>query len=294
MLEPKNARIPERLLFFGQSGGGRSNAILTWMRAQPDVHFFVLDNEDAYNFLIYEDEDTNAALIEKENFTIYTVNKNDYDGTIKALEEIKRKVDEGDVVVFDKIGPHTWEATQAEYTRQVFGSEFNAYAVQMRADLEERREAAKGKNERVPGNQATFDQLRDWGVINTMMDVILQLCVDINMMAKCHIVWVADANDIRDNDKPAIRAMYRDVEEKPAGHKSLHSWPHTILHFLYDPKAGEYVLTSVKDRGSRRKKKLRDEVWGQDDTPEKSSFPEAYLVKVAGWTGGKKKKEKKQ
>jgi hypothetical protein len=292
-LAPKNARIPERFLFFGQSGGGRSNAIVTWMREQPDVHFHVIDNEDAYNFLIYEDDEINAALIEKENFTIYVVNRNDYDGNIDALEKIKKKVEAGDVVVLDKYGPYMWEATQAEFTRRVFGDEFAAYAVQMRADLEQRREDQKSKNERQSGNQPIFDQLRDWGTINTMQDEVIQLCVDINMMVKVHVVWIADTNEIRDNDKPAIRAMYKGVGEKPAGHKSCHAWPHTILHFLYDDKAGEYVITTVKDRGSRRKKKLVNVVWGTDDKPEKASFPAVYLGPVAGWTGAKKKKEKK-
>lgn len=292
-LRPKNDNLTERLLLFGQSGGGRSNAIVTWMRQDPDRHFHILDNEDAYTFLIYEDDELNAGLIEHQNFTIHTVKKNDYKGTVVALTKIRDNVEPGDVVVVDKIGPHVWEATQAQFSVEVFGSEFAAYAVQMRADLEGRREKAKAKNEHQPGNQAIFDQLRDWGTINTMMDVVLDLCVDINMMEKCHIVWIADSNDIRDNDKPAIKLMYKKVEEKPAGHKSLHSWPHSVLHFEYDPIGGEYLITGVKDRASRKSRMLDEFVWGSDDKPEKASFAAAYLGPVGGWTGVEKKKKKK-
>jgi hypothetical protein len=277
---PKHANIRERIGLFGPPGAGKSNAIITWMRRCPHLHFHIIDNDDAYNFLIYEDDERNAKLIERENFTIHVMSAGDWKGHLEMTEKLVKDVDEGDVVVLDKISP-LWAAAQNFYTQSIFGEDFNEYAITMRQGLEERRVAARNSNEREKRTEPIFDQFRDWGVINAQWKELMQHLLDVQQLGGAHLVCVADSRPVRDTDDNDIRKTYSQVGVVPEGQKGYTTFPHSVLHLVYDQRADEYLMTTVKDRGSRRANGLDEMAWGTSEEP--GDFTKVYLGPVAGW-----------
>lgn len=270
---PRVAGIRERQLFFGAPGSGKSNALMSIMRRQADDFFYILDSEDDWMFSLGEDE-ANDELLARGNFDIRVLTDNkDFDQHLETIIKIREKIKPGEFFFYDKLTP-AWQAAQDWFTNEIFGEDLADYVLEARKALEEKRKAqqkAGGKGDRTA---PVFDQLRDWGPINAQYNKIVREIQKIATVA--HVFIVADIKNIGENTKPEKVRLYRPYSGLPAGQGDIDVLPHTIIHFDHDPRAQEYTMSTVKDRGTRESKKRMDSVEWVD-------FSVSYLRDVAGW-----------
>lgn len=277
-LQPRVPNIRERIQLTGQGGTGKSNAVISIMRAIPDAHFHIIDNDGgAYNFLIYDDDELNAGIIERQNFTIHDVDPTDWVEQTEKILEVGGLVAPNDWFIFDNSTP-TWQAVTDWYTHEIFEKGYDDYAIEMRRQLEADREDARKRKEKELRTRPLYDQFRDYGVINPVYARrFLNQLVKINTTA--HVIITTEMDEIRDNDSLDVRKRWGPLKMKPRGQQKIKDchFPHTALGMTMDIKKEEWYLTSVKDRGSRftSDKKLTNEPW--------TDFSQTYLRGVAGW-----------
>lgn len=275
-LRPKAPGIHERILLVGPGGSGKSNAVITMMRRITDAHFYIIDNDDSYNFLIYEDEEQNAGIIERQNFTILSVDATDWDEQKAAIQEVQGMAQEGDWCVFD-MASETWSAVADWYTHTIFEQGYVDYAIEMRRKLEEERQEAAKKQEKEKRTQPLFDQFRDYGVINPEYKKGFYSALT-RVNSKAHVLITAEVAELNDNDPLPLRKLWGPAKCKPRGQNRLGHFPHTAIVMSCDLKTDIFSMTVVKDRGSRGARKLKDEPW--------EDFTRTYLQEVAGWKKG--------
>lgn len=272
---PKFPQLTERIGVYGQSGAGKTNFAITMMRRMTNRHFHVFDNNAAYEFCIYEDDERNAKVIAAQNFTIHSADFTDWLDQKARIAEVEAACAEGDWAVFD-LTDLAWEAVPAWYTEEFLGLDEMAYRAKIRSALEDKRveqQAAGGRGDRTA---PVFDQLRDWQHINPEYKRTMYATFERLNARGVHVLAVADAKPVSDNDDPAIRKRYRPFKERPAGQKGFTKEMQTVLHLAFDGD-DTYTMSTAKDRGSRTssEKKLDEEPWSDACT--------TYLSKVAGW-----------
>lgn len=272
---PANPRIRERQVLYGAGNSGKSTAILTLARRYSLGHIHVMDVDDAWDFMLYEDEESNKKLLDRGNYTIHHIKSNDWDGDrghLKVIKEIANEIEKGDIFVYDKINSG-WGAVQDWYDHNVFGVGHADYYMKMRQMLEDEREKSKDKGEKGKRTEPLYDQLRDWGPINAQYRLLYEAMYDITERA--HMFILTDAASINEKDDGDMKKSCQPFGAKPAGQKALFGWPHTVLYFEHDMREHTFEMSQVKDRGSRLTNQIEEVEW--DD------FTKTYLGPIAGW-----------
>lgn len=277
MYVPKLPRLTECIGVYGQGGAGKGELVIGMMRRMTDRHFHILDTDAAYEFSIYDDDERNVKVIERENFTIHPVDPHDWEMQKATIEKIEGSVERGDWAVFDHLDP-LWESVPSWYTEVFLGLNETEYKARVRLALEEKRQEQIGEGKRGDRTAPLFDQLRDYQFINpeykrTVYDAFTRL------NAKgVHVVAVAHAKPVGDNDPPGLRKRYRPFRERPGGQKDMTEAVNTMVHVSFDGDE-TYTMSIAKDRGARARheKKPMDLDWTDSD------FCREYLSPVAGW-----------
>lgn len=244
----------EKILAIGPYGAGKSYAWLSialWaQRTQSDAQFYVISTDDA----------TNRALSSAE-FSALT-NIHDYPCFVwtdfkQASAAIRPMIRPQDWLVIDLLDP-AWEAVQAYFVEQVFNEDIEDYFLQARKET-------KGAK----GNFKALDGWKDWPVINRLYKGWAN---PLFLQTKANIYATAKAEPVSaDTDDKETRLLFGPYGVKPKGQKETGNLFHSILLFTY-PKAGEYYLTTIRDRQRAVVEKL-----------PLSNFVVQYLVKLAGW-----------
>jgi hypothetical protein len=270
--------IRERQVIYGSGNAGKSTAMLTLARRYQLGHVHVLDADDAWEFMLYEDEEPNKKLLDRGNYTLHQVNDEQWDeehGHYATLLRVEEQLQPGDIVIYDKVSGG-WGAVQDWFDHKVFGMGHADYYVKMRAMLEDEREAAREGGGKGKRTAPLYDSLRDWGPINAQYRLLYATLYRINR--KAHLFLLADAAKVGDNDDGDLKKMVAPFGgNKPRGQKGLFGFPHTVLYLSHDVRAESFEISQVKDRSTRLADEKRlDEVEWED-------FTKTYLGPVAGW-----------
>ena len=270
---PKLPQLTERICAYGQNGVGKTSLAISMMRRMPDRHFHVLDTNASYEFSIYEDDERNAKVIAAQNFTIYDTDPQSWLDQVAKMAEIEAECEPGDWAVFDMMDD-LWDAIPSWYTETFLGLDETAYRQKVRMALEEKRNEQQAGGQKGDRTAPLFDQLRDYQHINpTYKRQVYGLMRRLNAKG-VHVLCLAGAKSIGDNDDVAIRKRYRPFKERPASQKALTGEMNTVLHLAWDGE-DTWTMSQAKDRGSRLREQLDEEPW--DD------FCKTYLSPIAGW-----------
>ncbi len=275
---PKNAGTRERQVIYGAGNAGKSTALLTLARRYQLGHIHVLDADDAWEFMLYEDEEPNKKLLDRGNFTIHQVNNEQWDeeqGHFGTLLRVEDELEKGDIVVYDKV-TGGWGAVQDWFDHKVFGMGHADYYIKMRAMLEDEREAVKAAGGKKDRGGPLYDQLRDWGPINAQYRLLYATLYRISR--KAHLFLLADAATVGANDDGDLKKACAPFgNNKPKGQKDMFGFPHTVIYLSHDMREQSFQMSQVKDRSTRATddKRLDEVEW--DD------FTQTYLGPIAGW-----------
>lgn len=274
--QPKFPQLRESICVYGPNGVGKTNVTITMMRRMTDRHFHIFDNNNAYDFAIFEDDERNAKIIAAENFTIHPADFTDYVDQKRVIEEIVEAVQPGDWAVFDYLDP-IWESLPGWYTEVFLGLDETEYKASVRRALEEQRQNALGKNERQQGNTPLFDRLRDYTYLNPEYKKAVYGAFSKINAKGAHVLCMASSKPVKDNDDKDIRKRYSSVGARPASQKGLTGEVNTVLYLQWDGE-DEWTMTTAKDRASRTAddKLLTDVEW--------KDFCSVYLSPVARWS----------
>lgn len=247
-------RTRERILAFGAQGTGKSNAILTVAAKTPTAQFHVIDND-------YSESYNRALDLEYQSCDNVIVHRTDPDNWAElrdTVADVVPQVGVDDWLVVDSMTP-TWAAVQSWFISEVHGQDEDAYFMEVR----KAKQAAKKDSKSL----GALEGWMDWPVINRAykrLYSMLQGC-------KGHLYMTAEMRSISEDDDKEVRGRFGPYGVKPDGQKRLGYFPSTVLLFTKS-RAGEYALTTVKDRN-----RVELEAEGFEN------FLKDYMVKVAGW-----------
>lgn len=274
--QPKFPQLRECICVYGPNGVGKTNVTITMMRRMTDRKFHIFDNNAAYEFAIYEDDERNAKIIEAQNFEIYPADATDWLDQVASIKEIERHIEPGDWAVFDFLDP-LWESLPGWYTEVFLGLDETEYKASVRRALEEQRQEAVNKSQQVKGNTPLFDRLRDYTYLNPEYKKAVYGAFRRINAKGAHVLCMATSKPIKDNDDKDMRKRFGSIGARPSSQKGLTGEVNTVLYLEWDGEE-EWTMTTAKDRASRttEEKKL-------DETPWKD-FCTAYLSPVARWS----------
>lgn len=259
----------EFILTLGVGGTGKSKALLDIARKCKDSIFYVWDNDYSYERLlatqysdIAEREDVEVPDeglgIATGNVVIMDGDLDEWTGLLEWLKLVKEHARFDDWVAVDSMTP-TWQAVQGWFSEQVFGSDIADYFLEVRMKKAESKDKKKALG--------ALDGWMDWPVINKQYAKLYSALLNI----RCHKYVTAEQDKIGDDDDAEVKKLFGVYSVKPRGQKALGHRPMTVL-ILSKSRAGEYAVTTVKDRG---RMEMEDEEIGD--------FAIDYLKTVAGW-----------
>lgn len=263
-LQPKYPNLKERICLFGPEGAGKTRAVCSVMKACKDTFFHIIDNDDSFDRILYSEEF--IEVVDRGNYAKHDVDFGNWTQQLELAIKLGEEAERGQFLVFDNTTP-TWQvAIPAWYTELIWGKGYDQYLIVMRIRLEGERENARGTDKKEKRTNPTFDQFRDYGVINPEYKKLYRVFLNTN----AHVIFTAHVANVRDTDDAQIRKTYGMF--KPAGQGDIGKIPHTSLLLRCNPQKREWTMTSFKDR----QRELVDEV-------EFGDFAKDYLRKIAGW-----------
>jgi hypothetical protein len=252
MLRPADDRLLERILAFGPAGTGKSTAgasiAALAQKTGSDARFHVVDTDLAWDRMLAEgypglaNVDVHVAL--------------EWPEYREALAKIRSIVRPQDWVVVDLIS-NAWETVQSYFTEQVFDQDVGDYFLQVRKEMK----AGSKKLE-------TFSGWVDWSVINSLYK---SWAHDLLFKTRANVLCMARMAKVSDAEDKATRVLFGPHGVKPEGQKALAYQFHSVL-LMGQPRAGEWTMTTVKDRERP-----------QLDKAPVRSFAVDYLVRVGRW-----------
>lgn len=272
--QPRFPQLRECIGIYGDNGVGKSTVAISMMRRMTDRHFHVFDNNNSYEFSIYEDDEKNAKVIAAQNFTIYPADFTDWLEQKARILEIEAAAEPGDWAVFDMVNL-AWDAVPSWYTTHFLKMDEMEYRAAVRQALEEKRSGQQSKGEKGDRTAPLFDQLRDWQHINPEYKRTMYGAWERLNQAGVHVLAVTDFKLVGDKDDKALRKRYGGIGARPGGQKAMTGCVQTMLYLQSDGE-DEFTITTAKDRGSRKAKALDEEPW--------EDFCSVYLTPVARWS----------
>jgi len=249
-LNPPDNMPPERIIVFGNPGTGKSTAALSLARVTGG-NVFVIDTDYSASY---------ARLLATEfndlanQVNVQVVSSDDWVGIITAIRTAVDTATAGDWIILDSISP-TWQALQTHYINIRHGNDFlDVFAL-------------AGKD----ATRQTTDADMNWQAINAEYNKLYRAILS----TPAHVLLTAEQDAIGDRDDKKLQQLYGTYGVKPKGQKALGHTTHSVL-WLKKNRSGEYVFTTVKDRG-------RDDVEDMSIT----DFGKDYLMKIGGWRPAK-------
>jgi len=235
-----------RIMLMSAPGGGKTYA---WLKYVEDYAKMVIDNkitiQQSPKFFVLDpdagvEEDLNEFKPEVRNVMLSLI---DYYlvsnwGEIKSsFEEIRLKVQRGDVVVLEQAG-QIWDMVQSHYVKEVFKDDLGEYFIHVRKQLLEQ----KSKNA-----QAMFDGWKDWSVIKKAHNTdFLEI---LTKRVGCKVIITASLKDPQENEDKEITEIFGDLKLRPEGEKH-NPYRVDVILLLGKNKEGHYwVRTANKIRG---------------------------------------------
>lgn len=236
----------ERILLMGGWGVGKSTAAVDiWEKTDSNMYVIDTTYEADRNF----DGNNPTSITRVEEWSEY----------MPAVKKARIKGEVGDWLVIDRMDT-VWEQAQNGFVEEVFGKSADEWF------LEYRKEKS--------GHPLAGEYGMNWNVIKKMYGAFMTEVMRFpgNVLVTARAENVTQPNrDGTGGDSPEIRQEYGKFGVKPAGEKNMPFLFHTVL-WLNEPQQGQWVFTTVRDRG-------REQVKGK----AMKSFVESYLVEVAGW-----------
>lgn len=253
--------VNERVLTFGAPAAGKSFGWLTIAaHTPPTTTIHVLDTDVTTDAMLWNSEEF-AHLRDRVVNTVPQTWQ-DYVDWAKNTAGAQR----GDWRVVDMM-TQAWEAVQADYILQVFGMDMAEYFVQMRADLEEQRVAARKEHKKEPGVGNPL--LEHFTAINNRYREFTGYL----LRSSAHLYMTAGSKSLNERfDKDDVQKLYGRVSAKPDAQKQTGHLAATVL-FMSGTSGGDHYVTTVKDR---QRVPLEFEKW--------TDLGMTYLVRRAGWT----------
>ncbi len=271
-------RFKERICAFGAEGVGKSSLTLDVLRYDLTAHAWVVDIDysQAYERLIA----TDYPDVE-ERVHIFTIDP-DWDQMTAALDEIASKADPANDWLTIDPATKTWQMVQSWYSDRVHGENIEEHLINLRADNQAARNAAKGdaKKEEEAKKGYFKDTVEDmtWPLINKVYEQ--QFYKRLHQW-RGHFVLVCESDALRRDASEEEKTSYGFIGQKPKGQKSIPYVAATNV-YLDHPKREEWRMTTTKDRGRKLVERMKIE-----------SFALDYLVDVGGWEKGVVKAGKK-
>lgn len=271
----------ERILTLGIGGVGKSAKLLDIARKCRDVTFYVWDNDNSYERLLFtqysdiaEREPVNVAdsglgyalgnVVIRNADPANWVDLLIWTDLVKKHCKPNKRNSSDDWMVIDSFTP-TWQAVQSWFTEQIFGDDLADYFMTVRKEKEEFNSRAKESDKKK--TLGAFEGFMDWSVINPQYGKLYSRLLNM----PCHWYITAEQDKVSSDDGPEIEKLFGAYGVKPKGQKSLGHRPMTVL-ILTKTRRGQYKMTTVKDRG-------REEV----EEAEMGDFTVDYLRNLAGW-----------
>lgn len=265
LVNPFNSR--ERILTFGVQGTGKSHAILTVARMTPDSTFYVIDTDYSESYEVaLETEFADLA-----NVQVIKVGYDNWKDQLAAIETVRQQCDRDDWLIFDTVSC-TWDAVQKWYMEEIFEQGADEYFMEVRKQKEAQKRKAEGgrdgggKKESAKALGA-LEGWMDWPVINAQYSPLYARLTSM----PCHLYLTAEQAQTGGDDDREVKAMFGPYGVKPRGQKRLGHVPRTVL-WMTKSRAGEYSVTTIKDRNRVEMEDLEYEDFAKD-----------YLVKIGGW-----------
>jgi hypothetical protein len=242
---------PERLLFFGMAGAGKSKAahsIACKLAATGSpARMFVLDTDYSWRrFLAAEGDPGNIILKEV----------GDWKGFVAGIQEAQRS-GPGSWCVIDHIGV-AWEMAQDSYIEQAYSKN----PVEFLLD-------AKKNMKKNAGMGAALSGMGDWPFIKRMYRSAMN---DLLYQSKVNVIGITTQEKIWETDGADTMATYNRLGGKPGGEKHLDYGFHSVIQCGQNYAVKQWWFTVAKDRG-------RQLVERQPVT----DFSVDYLVNLGGW-----------
>lgn len=266
-LEP-SVNSTERILVYGNTGSGKSNAILTVAKRCPDANFYVIDNDLGITPII-ENEMPELSADNGGNVHVYFCDS--FDEHMDALAEIQEKAKAGDWLVIDMLGS-MWGLAQERFSDIVYGKGLDQHLMD-----------AAIRAEKDDDGSPPFDGMRDWPSITQTHAKVYREMLKASINKKMNLYCTAASAELMDDrgkikESKANKETYGGIGWKPKGQKEMGHKFNTIL--MFEKKGiGKWYMTGVKDRG--RESFEREEF---------TDFAKDYLVKKAKWNAVVKKK----
>lgn len=259
-LHSPSARRRERICVFGPSGAGKTKA---WMSiaemariTKSDTKFYVMDTDLSAEAML----EGYPKLAEWDNLIIEE--PFEYAEMMEAATTFRRKAKRGDWIICDMISTE-WEAVQAHYSNEVYGTAKADYFLQKRREMEE---AKKSKNFQ------PFEGWTDWPVIKSLHNEFINTVVLNN---KAHVFATAKSKPLsRSGDATSVVEQFEHLGARPEGEKRMAHLFHTAL-LLKRKDEETWEVSTGKDRE-------REQLW-REPLNQGRQFVKAYLMDVAGW-----------
>lgn len=280
-----SGRARERILTFGRQGTGKSHNILRLARKLPDVTFWIVDNDNTMERLLeteFEDlgvreewrwvgDDVNGKFErdgewETEGGTLVVFHAQGWAANKAALHVSKTRATRDDWLVIDSLTV-LWDDVQSWYGQVVWGEEMADHLMELRVMFEQQKEAGKAKKgkENMTAMESMFPE---WGFINPEYKTAV---TDLLTNPPCHLYATAELAELQGDRDAANKELYGSVQAKPKGQKRSGHSVQTVL-MLTKTRAGEYAMTTVKDRG-------REDMVNEDV----GNWEMSYVMRRAGW-----------
>jgi hypothetical protein len=240
----------ERILAYGPEGSGKTFQLLKiaqWLLG-TGAQFYVLDTDDSYQRSMEEF----PALP-----NVHPVFAYDWADYVEWLSEVEGKVAKRrDWLVVDRIDK-AWGQVQNWCSEEVHGVDLATRLLSARQQISNKRAMVVGANDQA-----------DWQVINAQYRAWFQVLM---YRSRANVYVTAAGRAVRNEDDEAIRDTYGPLRLRPEGQKDL-PYECSSSFLFHRNRDGQRLISTAKDRG-------RPYYWNQPLI----SFPQQYLMAVAGW-----------
>jgi hypothetical protein len=245
---------PERILFFGAAGAGKSKAahsIAVRLAATGSRNkMTVVDTDYSWRRFLAAEGDPGNILIREAG---------DWESYARYIGEAQKQ-QPNDWVTIDHIGV-AWEMAQDSYITRAYGRDPVDFLLEQKKTM--KKSAGMG---------AALSGMGDWPFIKRMYRSAMN---DLLYQSKLHVIGITTAEKIWESDAPDTLATYNQLGGKPGGEKHLDYGFHSVLQCGQNHAQKFWWISTAKDRGrpTFRREPMAD-------------FSELYLIGVCGWTEG--------
>lgn len=246
--------FPERFLFYGGGGSGKSNNSMNIARyVSGDIFVIEADYSAAWQRGISLEYSDIADRV-----TIIAVS--DWPSHRDAMAKVLQMADPArDWIVCDSASPCTYQWVQDWTMEQMYGDDMATMMMELRRDSADTRAYMKAKGDLMQWEIVKKEYAKFWRAVQSWQG---------------HMILTAEAKEISswNRDDAALKRQFGPVGQFPAGQDTIRYAMSTTLFFDH-PSHERWTMTTVKDRNRPVQDAVRVDEFALD-----------YLLGVAGWT----------